>query len=262
MRPLLVTEPTARPPNLEPIDLGRAAILLDIDGTIIDMAPTPQSVVVPTPLLETLRELLALTGGALALVTGRVMANVDELFAPLKLPCIGGHGAEMRISGANPPQRKGAELSVALKKQVAAAVTVDPRIIVEDKGASFAVHYRLAPAQGTLVKNTIAAILDRTAAPQPEMLCGKAVIEIKPRDFNKGLAVRELMNIPPFAHRIPVFLGDDVTDESVLSVLPDLGGRGYSVGRRMEGTLGAFRSPQDVRDWLEELSGRAVTAAR
>ena len=172
---------------------------------------------------------------------------------PLKLPCVGGHGVEWRIADGAPIQRRHAELSSLLKTQVTAAVTVDPRIIVEDKGTSLAVHYRMAPEWGPLIKNKIAAILDRAPGEKLEMLCGKAVIEIKPPNFNKGVAVCELMKSAPFAQRIPLFVGDDVTDESVFAVIPTLGGFGYSVGREMAGVAGTFGGPQDVRDWLSSL---------
>jgi trehalose 6-phosphate phosphatase len=255
MQPLLATGSSLRPQFRGPIDIGRVAILLDIDGTILDVAATPQGVAVPASLLHTLGKLHAITGGALALISGRLIENIDELFVPLKLPCVGGHGVEMRISGRSPVQRRHADLSPLLKKQVMAAVTVDPRIIVEDKGSSLAVHYRLAPGQGPLIRNKIAAILDRTPlAERLEMLCGKAVIEVKPRSFDKGVAVRELMKGPPFAQRTPYFIGDDVTDESVFAALPALGGHGYSVGREVAGVEGTFGGPQDVRDWLRGLS--------
>ena len=200
------------------------------------------------------------TNGALALISGRLIENLDHLFVPLKLPCVGGHGVEWRVSGSAPIQRRYAELSPSLKKQVAAAVTVDPRIIVEDKGSSLAVHYRLAPERGSFIKNKISAILDR-ASEQLEMLCGKAVIEIKPPSFNKGSAVDELMKSPPFAQRTPLFVGDDVTDESVFAVMPALGGFGYSVGREVPGVEGTFGGPQDVRDWLTGLCGRSGTGS-
>ena len=252
MQPL-VAEGSFQPQFQDPIDTGHVAILLDIDGTILDVAATPQSVVVPASLLHTLVKLHARTAGALALISGRLIENIDELFAPLKLPCVGGHGVEMRVSGSAPLQKQHAELSPLLKKQVTAAVTVDPRIIIEDKGSSLAVHYRLAPGQGPSIKNKIAAILDRVSPERLEMLCGKAVIEVKPLSFNKGVAVRELMKGPPFAQRIPFFVGDDVTDESVFAALPALGGHGYSVGREVAGVEGNFGSPQDVRDWLRGL---------
>jgi trehalose 6-phosphate phosphatase len=258
MQPLLAAGSSFRPRFRGPIDVGRVAILLDVDGTILDVAATPQSVVVPASLLHTLDKLHAQTGGALALVSGRLIENIDELFAPLKLPCVGGHGVEMRISGSTPVHRRHSDLSPLLKKQVMGAVAVDPRIIVEDKGSSLAVHYRLAPGQGPLIKNKIAAILDRAPAEGLEMLCGKAVIEVKPLSFNKGVAVRELMKGPPFAQRTPLFIGDDVTDESVFAALPALGGHGYSVGREVAGVEGTFGGPQDVRDWLRDLCEQAA----
>jgi trehalose 6-phosphate phosphatase len=253
MQTLIAAGTSLRPQFRGPIDIGQVAMLLDVDGTILDVAATPQSVMVPASLLHTLGRLCARTGGALALISGRLIENIDELFVPLKLPCVGGHGVEMRISGDAPVLRRHTDLSPLLKKQVTAAVTVDPRIIVEDKGSSLAVHYRLAPGQGPLIKNKIAAILDRAPLERLEMLCGKAVIEVKPLSFNKGVAVRELMKGPPFAQRTPIFIGDDVTDESVFAALPALGGHGYSVGREAAGAEGAFGGPQDVRDWLRDL---------
>jgi trehalose 6-phosphate phosphatase len=249
-----VIEPSFRQTVLEPIDLARVAILLDVDGTIVDVAATPQGVVVPPSLLRTLATLHVRTGGALALVSGRLVENLDHLFAPLVLPCVGGHGVESRVSPFAPLHKKAVELSPTVKNQIVAAAAVDPRIIIEDKGASLAVHYRLAPAQALLMKNKIAAIVGRAPDEKLEMLCGKAVIEIKPRAFTKGTAVRELMLVPPFANRTPVFVGDDVTDESVFAVLPELGGLGYSVGRQVDGVCGVFGGPQDVRDWLADLA--------
>jgi trehalose 6-phosphate phosphatase len=259
MQPHLVTGASFRRRSRDPIDIAEVAILLDVDGTILDVAATPQSVVVPASLVRTLAELHARTDGALALVSGRLIENLDDLFAPLKLPCVGGHGVESRISEGAPIQRRRVELSPPLKTQVTAAVTVDPRIIIEDKGSSLAVHYRLTPELGPLVKNKIAAILDRTPGERLEMLCGKAVIEIKPPSFNKGVAVCELMKSAPFAQRIPLFVGDDVTDESVFAVMPALGGFGYSVGREAAGVAGIFGGPQDVRDWLAGLCDRGGT---
>jgi trehalose 6-phosphate phosphatase len=256
MKMQTVIEPPFQPAVMEPIDLARVAILLDVDGTIVDVAATPQSVVVPSSLLRTLGTLHACTNGALALVSGRLVENLDHLFAPLALPCVGGHGIELRSSAQAPLHKRAGELSPVVKYQVIAAAAADPRIIVEDKRSSLAVHFRLAPDQALLMKNKIAAIVDRAGGEELEMLCGKAVIEIKPRSFNKGTAVRELMSIPPFAHRIPLFIGDDVTDESVFAILPGLGGFGYSVGREVAGVCGVFRGPQDVRDWLTGLASR------
>ena len=142
-----------------PGDLGSIALLLDVDGTILDMAATPDSVVVPESLRSSLQELYVKNGGALALISGRLIRNIDALFAPLRLPAIGGHGAEMRLAGDDAPRVRHTEtISVALRKQVAAAAMFDPRIFLEEKGSSLAVHYRLAPQLEETLKTRIAAI--------------------------------------------------------------------------------------------------------
>jgi trehalose-phosphatase len=109
---------------------------------------------------------------------------------------------------------------------------------------------------GPLINTKMAAIPDRATADKLQMLCGQPVIEIKPPGFNKGIAVRELLQIPPFAQRIPLFVGDGVTDELVFAALPALGGFGCSVGREVAGVEGTFDGPQGVRDWLSGLCGR------
>jgi trehalose 6-phosphate phosphatase len=246
------TDPSPQWPRAD--DLDSVALLLDVDGTILDIATTPSDVVVPAPLRRSLRQLHRKTGGAVALVSGRRIGNLDLLFAPLRLPAIGGHGAEMRISGDRPAQsRCGAAIGEVARREIAAIAANDPRIIIEDKGSSLAVHYRLAPNRGHALKSQVAAILDRHATDRLEAICGKAVIEIKPQSFDKGSAVLDLMKMPPFANRRPIFVGDDTTDESVFAVLPMLDGRGYSVERTIAGTNGTFGSPREVRCWLGHL---------
>ena len=129
---------------------------------------------------------------ALALVSGRLIHDLDGLFAPLRLPAIGGHGAEMRLCGDDATRaRHAAALSGALRKLVASAVAAsDPRIILEDKGSSLAVHYRLAPQIEQMLKTKIATITGRIGVQDHEVMPGKAVIEIKPTNFSKGEAVR------------------------------------------------------------------------
>jgi trehalose 6-phosphate phosphatase len=199
----------------------------------------------------------AKSAGAVALVSGRMIRNLDALFAPLRLPAIGGHGAEMRLSSNDATRtRQAVTIGRPLRDLIASAVTFDPRVILEDKGSSLAVHYRLAPHLEQTLKAKIAAIITRTAARDLEVMHGNAVIEVKPTGFSKGEAVRDMMKNPPFAHRKPVFVGDDTTDESVFRVLPMLGGVGYSVERLIIGANGTFNSPREVRCWLARLCGR------
>lgn len=245
--------PGSGPPWRES-DLASVALLLDVDGTLLDFAPTPSSVEVSDALKASLATLLERCSGALALVSGRLVENLDGLFAPLRLPAIGGHGAQMRLAADQPVrQRSGPAIGGALRKLIA-GVALDPRLVVEDKGSSLAVHYRLAPELGHELELKLRAIVESVAGPSLEILHGKLVIEIKSAGVNKGEAVRELMSRVPFAGRTPLFLGDDTTDESVFRLLPALRGFGYAVERELPNASGVFPSPRDVRAWLASLS--------
>jgi trehalose 6-phosphate phosphatase len=234
-------------------DLRQCAILLDIDGTILDIAPTPREVWVPPKLRETLARLQDLTGGALALVSGRLLADIDLIFAPLQLAAVGGHGAELRPIPNAEPQRRAAALSPELKRMLATLTQLGPGILVEDKGYSLALHYRLAPDLGPALQAAVVAICDHLPAGMVEILPGKAVVEVKPARVSKALAVAELMQHPPFHNRHPIFIGDDVTDEPVFPVISQFGGLGYSVGRVFAGVEGHFKGPEDVRAWLDQI---------
>jgi trehalose 6-phosphate phosphatase len=241
-------------PAPEVPDIARIALLLDVDGTLLDIATTPTGVVVPPALLPTLKCLYDHAQGSVAFVSGRTIENLDSLFAPLVLPAVGGHGAEMRLDPRGQKVRRSATvLTETLRRQVRLLAAVDKRILVEDKTYSIALHYRLALNQESFIKAKIAAITEAEPHGNIEILSGKAVIEIKSAQYSKGTAVRELMRRPPFAGRTPVFIGDDTTDESVFAILPELNGHGYSVGRTVPGVRGAFGSPDDVRAWLARI---------
>jgi len=235
------------------LDAKSIALLLDVDGTMIDIGPSPHEVDVSDDLRDSLARLLRATGGAVALVSGRPVADLDALFAPLKLPAIGGHGAELRVRGGEIISSV-ALLSPDLRRHLAEAATPGSGIIVEDKGYSLALHYRNGPQHEDRLRSHIAA--GRAAFPgeATEVLPGKAMLEVKRPNVSKGDGVRELMTHPPFAGRMPVFIGDDVTDESVFAVLPGLGGKGFSVGRHFSGLAGIFDSPMDVRRALQRLA--------
>lgn len=258
------TEPHGKsgaPPAPDSIDLDRTALLLDVDGTLLDIAATPDDVVVSSTLRATLSDLLAQSGGAVALVSGRTIDTLDRLFAPLKVPAIGGHGAEIRPSAQDSVlKRRPASTTGPLRRRLHALADLDPHLLVEDKLHSIALHYRLALQQEAFLKKEVARLVAAEGADNMEIIFGKAVIEIKPKQFNKGTAVSELMTYPPFAGRTPLFIGDDTTDESVFAILPDLAGTGYSVGRAMQGAEGIFESPEAVRSWLARLSAHAGRA--
>src|SRR6202795_3252642 len=234
--------------------LDGCAILLDIDGTLLDLAPTPREVWVPPGLARTLNRLLVRTAGALALVSGRSLNDIDLIFAPEQFPAIGGHGAEMRLATDSeavathaPPMDK------ELKRRLAAIAKLSPGILLEDKGYSLALHYRLAPHAEKAIYEAVSLIRADLPNAPIEVLPGKCVCEIKHSGFNKASGVIELMNHAPFKGRRPIFIGDDVTDESVFAIMPDFGGLAFSVGRRAQGVADYFDDPAEVRAWLARL---------
>ena len=235
------------------LDPRSIALLLDVDGTLIDIGPSPFEVHVSDDLCASLDRLYKLTGGALALVSGRPIRDLDKLFEPLKLPAIGGHGAEIRLSGGAEIKRI-ADLPEELRRRLTGAAMPGSGIEYEDKGYSVALHYRKAPHHEDRLRDHVAA--GRAAFPgeATEVLPGKAMFEVKRPGISKGEAVRELMTHAPFAGRMPVFIGDDVTDETVFAVLPAMGGMGFAVRRHFEGLAGVFESPEQVRLALERLS--------
>jgi len=242
------------PPDVR--DLTHIAILLDVDGTILDIAPTPASVAVPTSLQRALSAVSERVGGALALVSGRPVPDLDRMFAPLRLPAIGGHGAELRLNGG-PVQCRAEPLDAELRDELTAIAARHAGVFVEDKGYSIALHYRNAPGHGLSVVHEVKHAC--AACGGVELLSGKAVIEVKAKGFDKGIAVRELMAHPPFRGRAPIFIGDDRTDEAAFAVMPEFSGQAISVGRKIAGAADRFETPSDVRRWLERLSDGVVT---
>ena len=234
--------------------LSETAILLDIDGTLLELMPTPREVWVPPGLSKTLIRLLARTNGALALVSGRSLNDIDLIFAPEQFPAVGGHGAEMRIDPDNesvdahaPPMDR------ELKRRLAAIAKLSPGILLEDKGYSLALHYRLAPHAEKAIYAAVSLIRADLPNAPIEVLPGKCVCEIKHSGFTKATGVRELMTREPFKGRRPLFIGDDVTDETVFGIMPDYDGLAFSVGRRAKGVAGHFDAPSDVREFLAHL---------
>jgi len=241
-------------PSLIP-NLNECALLLDVDGTIVDLAPTPREVWIPPSLRNVLARLIERTGGAVALVSGRPVSDLDLIFAPLVLTAVGGHGAEFRLVNdghgvaPNPPP-----LDANLKRKLAAIGKIGPGIIVEDKGYALALHYRLAPERENVIRAEVAKICAEYQSAAIEILPGKLVVEIKPTGFTKATGVRTLMTYAPFAGRHPIFIGDDTTDECVFTIMPELDGLAISVGRKVPGVTSYFDPPDSVRAWLERLA--------
>jgi trehalose 6-phosphate phosphatase len=239
------------------LDLKSVALLLDVDGTLIDIGPSPYEVNVPKNLCRSLERLVGLTGGALALISGRPIAGLDRLFAPLKFSAVGGHGAEIRVGDAAKREHV-RPLPKALRERIARSVP--DQVLVEDKGYSIAVHYRGVPAGKERLQKLLADVSADYPKESIEILPGKEMLELKRAGINKGEAVRKLMTLPPFAGRMPVFIGDDVTDESVFAIMPDIGGEAFSVARKFDGLTAIFDSPASVRATLAQLAGQSAPA--
>jgi trehalose 6-phosphate phosphatase len=237
------------------VPLDRTALFLDVDGTMVDIAPTPEEVIVPPDLVPLLNKLHHALNGALAIVSGRTIAVLDRLLSPTGLPTVGVHGGEFRTSAdgkiieINPPlpkplQDRAWALIDGLKVQW-------PGLRGEDKGAAFAFHYRLAPEAAPALH---AALMALQLGPEWEILAGSAIYEIRSRGQSKGDAVRRLMQLPAFAGRKPLFVGDDRTDLDGIKAAVELGGGGITVGGlRAEGASWALANPAAVRAWLHSL---------
>jgi len=220
----------------------RAALMLDMDGTLIDLAPTPDAVIVPPGLPETLAALRDSLGGALAIVTGRPVETVDRLFGNAPGAVAGEHGGAIRHFAGEPVERL--DLPTPPASWLAAAeilVRSFPGALLERKARGFALHYRQAPEAREVFHAALTDLL--ATAPGFELHPAHMLWEVRPLGADKGGAVTALMQRAPFAGRLPVFIGDDVTDEDGMRVARSLGGAGYRVDD-------VFRDPDGVRAWL------------
>ncbi|WP_424814649.1 trehalose-phosphatase [Roseococcus sp. YIM B11640] len=232
--------------------LSRAALLLDIDGTLLEIAPRPDEVVVPPGLRETLAHLHHVLDGAVALVTGRTLSDAERLFAPLKLPTAAEHAGLLRLKPDVEPLRLAVPEAPGAWRDAALAFAKEhPGVVFENKLAGFVLHYRLAPEQQQPALLLLRALLE--GREDFEILPAQMAWEIRPLGVNKGMGVREIMNLSPFRGRWPIFIGDDVTDEDGIVAAESLGGLGFRVPTD-------FATPADVRAWLASLTGGADAA--
>jgi trehalose 6-phosphate phosphatase len=236
--------------NAAPAPSREWCLFLDVDGTLVEIADTPSAVVVDPSLNDLLAAVSQRLDGALALVSGRSIATIDQLFAPLKLPAAGQHGAERRDAGGRlSVQDSGPDASFALARaSLRAYVAAHPGTLLEDKGSTLAVHYRLAPEFEESVRRAITAACAPIGA-RYEVQAGKRVFEIKPRGFTKATAAEAFMSERPFTGRTPVFVGDDLTDEPGLRFAERAGGVSIAVGDRLRGQW-HLNDPGEVRRWL------------
>jgi trehalose 6-phosphate phosphatase len=224
------------------------ALFLDFDGTLVDIAPQPESVIVPSGLVGALTVLNQYLGGALALISGRPIEQIDAFLHPLRLPAAGVHGAERR-SAAGEITLLSAHPLQLVEEAALALVARHPRLRIENKRGSIALHYRQAPE---LEHECLAAMQAAVeASPGLTLLRGKMVFEAKPGGASKGHAIEAFMQEAPFAGRCPVFVGDDFTDEVGFATVQRLEGLGVKVGEGASVAWQRLPSPAVFRYQLQ-----------
>ena len=251
------------PKHSEPV-LTAIALFLDVDGTLLELAATPQAVSVSDDLREGLRALYAASGGAVALVSGRAITDLDKLFAPLTLPSAGLHGFEHRgASGAygTRPLPSAAALENARDAMLRLARS-HPGLMVEDKQFALALHYRNAPHLEEAVMMAMEEVAARLAG-ELELQRGKMVVELRPAGVTKAEAVAAFLDEAPFSGRLPIFIGDDLTDEPAFELVNRLQGASVVVNAtRPSAAQTRFADVTAVRGWLTQLLAEPATALR
>ncbi len=229
------------------------ALFLDVDGTLLEIAATPQAVRVPAALRNTLQLAAKREDGALALISGRTIAELDRLFAPLMFPAAGQHGVEIRDVEGNVsmPSIDAGQLDPA-REVIRELVRHFKGLLLEDKGSALAVHFRQAPQYERAAMEVMGELANQLRD-KFVLRDGKCVMELTPRGYSKRGAIESFMRQPPFAGRIPLFIGDDVTDEEGFEAVNALGGYSVRVGD-LAATAAKFRfsSVSAVVAWLRE----------
>ncbi|MBV8341939.1 MAG: trehalose-phosphatase [Gammaproteobacteria bacterium] len=235
-------------------DPGECALLLDVDGTLVPFAPTPDEVRIDAELLELLASLRERTAGALALVSGRSIDSLDALFAPLRLPASGVHGVEVRGADGVCRRRSTSPRALEAARPLLTELTrLAPGLFLEDKHSALALHYRQAP-QLELQLASAAQAIARRIGDGLQVLRGNLVLELAPAGISKATGILELMAAPPFKGRRAIFLGDDPTDEPAFACVNAAGGLTLAVAVTHP-TVAHWRLPSvaAARAWLRTL---------
>jgi trehalose 6-phosphate phosphatase len=229
-----------------------AAAFLDFDGTLVEITADPQGVVVPPSLIEILTRLVARCDGAVAVVSGRRIRELDRFLRPLRLPAAGVHGLERRRADGTIRRSAPPRWLTRLLPEIDAFARTRPGVLVEKKRLSVSVHYRGAPAAARAVQDFIAGCVAAVGA-RAAVQHGKMVVELRPAGGDKGSAIEAFMQEPPFRGRRPVFLGDDLTDEHGFAAVNRMGGLSIRVGAPAP-SAAAWRLPSvtAVQQWLAQ----------
>jgi trehalose 6-phosphate phosphatase len=231
---------------------ARWAFFLDVDGTLLEYAPVPDGVRVTENLLDLLRCLRERTAGAVALISGRSVEDLDRLFSPLAFAAAGQHGTERRrADGSTTHHAPAVDALGRAAAHLVRLTTAHSGLVLENKGMTLALHYRLAPSLRPLAEREMRAIA-ATLGDAFELQKGKFVVEVKPSGKDKGGAIADFMLEPPFRGRQPVFLGDDLTDEAGFAIVNQLGGHSIKVGPGITRARWRLFDAAAVRRWLGE----------
>lgn len=235
-----------------------SALFLDFDGTLAELAPTPDAVRTAPGLLDSLATLSGSLGGALAIVSGRSLADLDSLLAPMRPAVAAEHGAVLRLADGRMRFAEAPDLSDALRA-ASELVRAHPAVVLEPKTMSVALHFRGAPQLAQTCIDVLAATIEDR--PELELLHGKCLIEVRRAGIDKGGAIAALMASVPFAGRQPIFAGDDVTDEAGFAFVQDSGGVAIKVGDGDTIAQHACESPEALRDWLASAASAGPSAS-
>jgi len=226
------------------------AYFLDIDGTLVEFRDTPSRVHLAAARRRALAKLSQRAGGAVAIVSGRAIAEIDRILPGTHFPAAGQHGAERRdAAGRYSRVAMPGSAVVRVRDRIAAAVARHPGLLLEDKSCSFALHYRRAPRLAGYAHRLMRAQLPRLGSGWMVQR-GKRVVELKPAGRDKGMAVLAFMSEEPFCGRTPVFIGDDVTDEFGFATVNSLGGVSVKVGAGATAAAIRVRDVRAVWEWL------------
>ena len=236
-----------------------SALFLDFDGTLVDIAEQPHDVAVPPGLVSTLGLLNDYLSGAVAVISGRPISQIDDFLRPLQLAAAGVHGAERR-SAAGELTLLAAPVLDVVEQAARKLADQNAGLLVESKRASLALHYRQAPELAALCLSTMQAAVQQS--PGVTLLQGKMVVEAKPSGATKGGAIEAFLREPPFAGRTPLFVGDDITDEVGFASVQRLGGLGVKVGEGPTVAWQRIATPelfrQELQDAVATRIGKAV----
>lgn len=241
--------------ELPAIDPGeRLAMFLDLDGTLVEIAARPDMVEIPPRLVTALKAAHQRLDGALALISGRTIRDLDTLVAPLKLPAAGVHGLEYRNSSGNTHVLVNARVPDHSRQRLSRLAAAHDGLILEDKGDSVAMHFRLAPQLADRIRRELEQVVGELGSGFV-IQQGKMVLELRPAGATKGTAIVRFMGEPPFNGRRPIFIGDDVTDEDGFQAVNRLEGISIRVGAQGE-TAARYSLPDvaAVLEWLESLT--------